>query len=660
MTTPKLSLAEIAQSQSDKYATHNEALRGIDALLPKIAISVRHTPPGSPTNGDVYIISDGSPTATGAWAGEDGNIAWYNGSWNFVTAVEGWTMYVQGNDAEWRFDGTNWAQLLDGGVTLEDEGTTVTGGPHTTVDFVGAGVSVADAGGGQATVTINGSNQTIIYDGASPTINSTFSSMEFSGSGVSVTDQGAGAALVSITGGGGSGAGGSVGFKGASVYDASTQTISTATWTAINFDSEDYDSDSYHDTSTNNTRFTIPETGYYSLTGRATFASHATGWRGAAFDVDASGNYSGRVKVETNTTGSTTDIIANETLYLTAGSYVEFLVYQDSGGNLSVGNATAQLSNRFQITKIETATAGGQFSGVHVTTTSAQTLTNATSTALEFDSEVFDTDTYHDNVTNNTRLTAPTTGYYQATGAARFSASDVGARNLEIRVNGTDRYSAVSLSPNEDGTNSSSAVTFATLYLQAGDYVELMATQTSGGNLDTLASSSQTQPRFTLYKLETTAPTSYAVIRDAKTAGTDGGTATSGSWFTRDLTEITSDPNSIVTSLASNEFTLAAGTYLIDASAPANKVDRHAIRLYDVTGAAEVEIGSAVASSSADATPTTAFISTIITPSASNTYRIEQQVQTTKTTNGLGISINGTFTVSEEVYTVVKITKFNT
>ncbi len=119
MTTPKLSLVEIAQAQADKYATHNEALRGIDALLPKVAIAVQHTPPGAPSNGDVYIISDGSPTATGAWAGQDGDVAWYNGSWNFVTPVKGWVVYVQGESAQWVFDGTNWSALAGDSGTLD-------------------------------------------------------------------------------------------------------------------------------------------------------------------------------------------------------------------------------------------------------------------------------------------------------------------------------------------------------------------------------------------------------------------------------------------------------------------------------------------------------------------------------------------------------------
>jgi hypothetical protein len=41
-----------------------------------------------------------------------------------------------------------------GGITLEDEGATVTGGPHTTVDYTGELVSVSDAGSSEATVNV--------------------------------------------------------------------------------------------------------------------------------------------------------------------------------------------------------------------------------------------------------------------------------------------------------------------------------------------------------------------------------------------------------------------------------------------------------------------------------------------------------------------------
>ena len=48
-------------------------------------------------------------------------------------------------------------------IIVEDDGSVVAGGPHTNLDFVGAGVSVADAGSGVATVTIAGATNIAQY-----------------------------------------------------------------------------------------------------------------------------------------------------------------------------------------------------------------------------------------------------------------------------------------------------------------------------------------------------------------------------------------------------------------------------------------------------------------------------------------------------------------
>ena len=145
---------------------------------------------------------------------------------------------------------------------------------------------------------------------------------------------------------------------------------------------------------------------------------------------------------------------------------------------------------------------------------------------------------------------------------------------------------------------------------------------------------------------------SYAIIADQKTTGTDGGTFTSGDWRTRDLNTEIADPDGIV-SISSNQFTLGAGSYLIRWSAPANQVGNHQSRLYDVTGTAEVEVGSngRVWTSAGQSSSTG---SARVSPSSSNTYSIEHECQTTATTNGFGYNFGLS---SKEQYTVVEIFK---
>lgn len=92
----------------------------------------------------------------------------------------------------------------DGGyATIEDEGSAVT--QRTTIDFQGAGVSVADVGG-ETVVTIPGGGgsayNTIEDEGVAETQRTT---LNFAGSGVSVADVG-GETVVTIPGAGGGGA----------------------------------------------------------------------------------------------------------------------------------------------------------------------------------------------------------------------------------------------------------------------------------------------------------------------------------------------------------------------------------------------------------------------------------------------------------------------
>lgn len=67
-----------------------------------------------------------------------------------------------------------------------------------------------------------------------------------------------------------------------------------------------------------------------------------------------------------------------------------------------------------------------------------QSIADATLAALAFDSERFDTDTMHDTVTNNSRITFNTAGVYSGVANVRFaSRSDYLAIDVQIQLNGT-------------------------------------------------------------------------------------------------------------------------------------------------------------------------------------------------------------------------------
>jgi hypothetical protein len=125
------------------------------------------------------------------------------------------------------------------------------------------------------------------------------------------------------------------------------------------------------------------------------------------------------------------------------------------------------------------------FVGCRLTKTAAQTIANNTSTALTWDSEVFDVGGFHDNVTNNTRITIPTgkTGYYLVVIHHRWDTNATGIREHMIYVNGSTEYQVMQISAASAGRTKFTASQI--LLLSAGDYVESFALQTSGGNLAT-------------------------------------------------------------------------------------------------------------------------------------------------------------------------------
>ena len=112
----------------------------------------------------------------------------------------------------------------------------------------------------------------------------------------------------------------------------------------------------------------------------------------------------------------------------------------------------------------------------------AQSINDSTLTALSLNSERWDTDTIHDNSTNNSRLTCKTAGKYLITGCVEWQDGGAGARVTWIRLNGATKIAEYVPSAS---TTVDLAATITTVYNMAvNDYVELIAYQDSGGALN--------------------------------------------------------------------------------------------------------------------------------------------------------------------------------
>lgn len=148
-------------------------------------------------------------------------------------------------------------------------------------------------------------------------------------------------------------------------------------------------------------------------------------------------------------------------------------------------------------------------------------------------------------------------------------------------------------------------------------------------------------------------PNAVIHVRDEKAQNTAAGGFTSGSWQTRTLN--TSKTNTINgASLASNQITLPAGTYWIDAAAPAYSVYRHQAKLYNTTTAADIIIGSGEYSpdpGGVGPSMTRSVVRGSFTLTAASVLELQHRCQVTFATSGLGIAAN----LTTEIYTEVII-----
>jgi hypothetical protein len=108
--TPRTGAPLLAAAQAQKHVTHNEALYQFDAFLCARFIDRTHTaPPSSPADGDTYLIA---ASATGAWLGQDGNVAYSaDGAWRFYAPFAGLVAYVSAETKLVIYNGSAWVDF---------------------------------------------------------------------------------------------------------------------------------------------------------------------------------------------------------------------------------------------------------------------------------------------------------------------------------------------------------------------------------------------------------------------------------------------------------------------------------------------------------------------------------------------------------------------
>ena len=100
-STGRLGLPYIVTAQAQKEVTHNQALNRLDVFVTPVVVDIADTPPGSPAEGDLYIVGT-SPT--GDFVGHNNELAQYlTSGWVFDTPFKWMDEVVESLDARISF-----------------------------------------------------------------------------------------------------------------------------------------------------------------------------------------------------------------------------------------------------------------------------------------------------------------------------------------------------------------------------------------------------------------------------------------------------------------------------------------------------------------------------------------------------------------------------
>lgn len=110
----------------------NAMLYWIAVWAQAVVLSVEDDPPGSPDEGDTYLVG----TGTGAWTGQDDNVAYWDGfQWKFFLANDGYSLRNLDSDEVLAYSaGSGWS-VWSGGSGSRNAVTAIASGSTITIDL---------------------------------------------------------------------------------------------------------------------------------------------------------------------------------------------------------------------------------------------------------------------------------------------------------------------------------------------------------------------------------------------------------------------------------------------------------------------------------------------------------------------------------------------
>ncbi len=98
-TEPVTGLTEWEAGQTQPHVPVNAQLRALAILGRGVVATIATADPGSPAEGDSHLVGVG----TGAFAGKDGQIAYYSGGWKFLVPQFGWEVVLLSDGSRLRW-----------------------------------------------------------------------------------------------------------------------------------------------------------------------------------------------------------------------------------------------------------------------------------------------------------------------------------------------------------------------------------------------------------------------------------------------------------------------------------------------------------------------------------------------------------------------------
>lgn len=136
--------------------------------------------------------------------------------------------------------------------------------------------------------------------------------------------------------------------------------------------------------------------------------------------------------------------------------------------------------------------------GARVYHNANQAIPDNTNTTLSFNTEIYDTDTIHDLIINNSRLTCKTAGKYMIAFECRFASNAAGFRMAVIILNGLTNIAAITKVPDPVA---GIYLNLSTIYaLAVTDYVTVFVYQNSGGALN-VTTNIRVSPEFMMQRI---------------------------------------------------------------------------------------------------------------------------------------------------------------